>query len=205
MSLFLYTLLPPKTVGVRSGSEWRGQNLLSTGFSTRQTLWIVVQKKVRAGKVFAWSICSMDSLGKRNLGSMPQGDEWEGKLIQLFTKLTHRPNSTTSAFPDTFESVSICCPIALGSNMGSKMESDYSSQSGRQLLCSPCCLLSNSHIVPHYPCQAVIKGFGQQMKTVPTAAYCMGLATWSDPSWEQPENRLFRSTTLPWPLKWEGK
>lgn len=47
----------------------------------------------------------MDSLGKRNLGSMPQGDEWEGKVIQLFTKLTHRPNSTTSAFPDKFESL----------------------------------------------------------------------------------------------------
>lgn len=108
---------------------------------------------------------------------MPQGDEWEGKVIQLFTKLTHRPNSTTSAFPDTSESVSICCPIALGSNVGSNMESDYPSQSGRQLLCSPSCLLSNSHIAPHYLCQAVMKGFGQQMKTVSTAAHCMGLAT----------------------------
>jgi len=74
----------------------------------------------------------MDSLETRNLGSMPQGGEWEEKLIQLFAKLTHRPNSTTPGLPDTLESVSIRSPTALGSNMGSKTESDYPSQGGRR-------------------------------------------------------------------------
>lgn len=144
----------------------------------------------------------MDSLGKRNLGSLPHADEWEGKVIQLFTKLTHRPNSTTSAFPGTFESLSICSPTALGSNMGSKMESDYPSRSGRQLLCSPSCSLSSSHMVPRCLCQAAMKGFEQQTKTVPTAARCLRPATWSTPSLEQPKDRLFCSTTLPCPLRW---
>lgn len=37
----------------------------------------------------------------------------------------------------------------------------------------------SSHIAPHYLCQAGMKGFGQQMKTVPTAAHCTGRATQS--------------------------
>lgn len=99
--------------------------------------------------MFTWSVCPVDSLGKRNPGSTPQGDEWEGKVIQLFNKLTHRPNSTTPGFPDTFESVSIRSPIALGSNMGS--ESDYPSQSGRQFLCSPSCQLDKLTYSPTLP------------------------------------------------------
>lgn len=93
----------------------------------------------RKSDSFTWSVRPMDSLGKRNLGSMPQGDVWEGKVIQLFKKLTHRPNSTTSGFPDTLESVSIHSPIALGPNTASKTKSDYPSQSGKQRLRSPSC------------------------------------------------------------------
>lgn len=37
--------------------------------------------------------------GKKNLGSTPQGDKWEGKVIQLLNKLTHRLSSTTSRLP----------------------------------------------------------------------------------------------------------
>lgn len=54
----------------------------------------------------------------------------------------------------------------------------------------------SSHIAPHYLCQAGMKGFGQQMKTVPTAAHCTGRATQSNPSWKQPGG-IFCSTTLP--------
>lgn len=64
---------------------------------------------------------------------------------------------------------------------------------------------TSSHIAPHYVCQAGMKGFGQQMKTVPTAAYCMGQATQSNSSWKQPRERIFCSTTLPCTLWWQAE
>lgn len=64
--------------------------------------------------------------------------------------------------------------------------------------CTPQAVSSiSSHIAPHYLCQAGMKGFGQQMKTVPTAAHCTGWATQSNSSWKQPWERMSCSSTLP--------
>lgn len=64
--------------------------------------------------------------------------------------------------------------------------------------CTPQAVSSiSSQIAPHYLCQAEMKGFGQQMKTVPIAAHCMGWATPSNSSWKQPRERISCSSTLP--------
>lgn len=94
-------------------------------------------------------------------------------------------------------------PIA----MGSKTDSDYLSQGGSQWLGSPSCQV---HKLTYSPTLFMtgweMKGFGQQMTTVPKAAHCMGFATWCDLSWKPQQQRLFCIIAVhPFPLRCAGK
>lgn len=122
--------------------------------------------------------------------------EWEVKVIQLFIKFIHRLNSTTSGFSGTFDSVSIHSPGLLWvQTQAPKLNLIVPVGENS---CTPQAVSSiSSHIAPHYLCQAEIKGFGQQMKTVPTAAHCTGRATPSNSSWKQPRETISCSSTFP--------
>lgn len=160
-------------MGARSGSEWRRQNLLITGLSTRDTL--ISSLEERAGKVThllgqsaQWVNVPGRSLGRKGYSAIPP------------LRFLHR-----FGFPRYIWVNFYLHPHCSGL---------------QNWLCI------SSRIAPHYLRQGGgMKGFGQQMRTVPKAAHCMGLATWCDPSWNSPEQRLFCTTTAPFPLRCAGK
>lgn len=93
VSLSLY-LSTPKTMGVTAESDWREQDLLMTGLSTRQTTNSLEESKVRkSDSLFTCSVCPVDSLQKKNIRSMPQGMGKKGysaiNLIYSQTQFNH--------------------------------------------------------------------------------------------------------------------